>query len=209
MRLHTDEQLLALTKSDLLDYYQKMKLKLPSDLSEDVLSETLKKYERTRTIGIWHDHSEILGHGYVLVTMKVYYDTAVFKTMDEIGANHQVGNIQAYVEEPEIHILGMASSSIDDQAALIGDRTTCIKQITTQFLTSQKITIKDKLMFFSADKPASQFERGTQIGGKYPCGSCGIHVLRMDDFTHCSLLKWRSLEELQSLVLKGRSIINY
>ena len=148
---------------------------------------------------MWHDHSAILGHGYVLVTVKVYY---VFKCVDEIEGN-RVRNIQVFIEEPEIHILGMASSSIEDQAALIGDRIACIQQMTEDIL-SGNIVIKDILMLFSADKPAAQFERGTQLGGNYPCGSCGAHVLRMDDFSHCCLLKWRSLEELQSLAVKGK-----
>lgn len=72
MYLHTDEQLLALNKSELMEVYTKRKLRLPSELSEEALRERLKEYERTRTIGLWHDHSSILGHGYVLVTMKVF-----------------------------------------------------------------------------------------------------------------------------------------
>lgn len=97
----------------------------------------------------------------------------------------------------------MLSSSIDDQAALIGDRVSCISQMNREVLTSQNIAVTDRLLFFSADKPAAQFERGTQIGGNYPCGSCGVHAQRMDDFSHSALLKWRSLEQLQSLALKG------
>ena len=58
-------------------------------------------------------------------------------------------------------------------------------------------------MFFSADKPAAQFERGTQRGGNYPCGSCGVHADSMDDFAHCSDLTWRSTQELQTVAVKG------
>lgn len=57
--------------------------------------------------------------------------------------------------------------------------------------------------FFYGDKPAAQFERGTQVGGHYPCGACGAHISRFDDFAHLSNLSWRSLQELQDLVTKG------
>ena len=33
------------------------------------------------------------------------------------------------------------------------------------------------------------------MGGHFPCGSCGVHVQRMDDFAHCSSATWRSLAE--------------
>ena len=204
MYLHTDEQLLALNKSELMDVYAKRKLRLPSEISEDALREKLKEYERTRTIGMWHDHSSILGHGYVLVTMKIFYDPAVFKEDEEVKTLTRVKNVQAYVEEPEIHILAMSSSSNEDQAALLEDRLACIKQMNTELLTKENIAIRDQLIFFNADKPAAQFERGTQQGGNYPCGSCGVHALRMDDFAHSSSLKWRSLDDLQTLVLKGK-----
>ena len=58
-------------------------------------------------------------------------------------------------------------------------------------------------MFFYGDKPAAQFERGTQMGGHYPCGSCGTHIRRVYDFAHSTTCKWRSLKDLQTLVTKG------
>ena len=85
----------------------------------------------------------------------------------------RVNNIQGFIEEPEIHIMGMSSSSIDDQAALIGDRVSCINLLNTEVLTSENIAITDRLLFFSADKPAVQFEQGTQVGAT-------IHVV----YTH-------------------------
>lgn len=90
-------------------------------------------------------------------------------------AKTRVQNVQAYVEEPEVHILAMSSSAIEDQAALVEDRLVCIKQMNIELLTNENIAIRDQLMFFNADKPAAQFERGTHQGGNYPCGSCSAH----------------------------------
>ena len=78
-----------------------------------------------------------------------------------------------------------------------------VNQFSEEIEASNEIKIRDRLMFFSADKPAAQFERGTQRGGNYPCGSCGVHVDSMDDFAYCSNLTWRSLQELQAIVVKG------
>lgn len=140
----------------------------------------------------------ILGKGYILLTAKILYDSAVFKSK---MANIQ--SVQAYIEEPDISIIAMSSSSIHDQAALISDRVSCIKDMSEVLYTSKGIPINDKLAFFYGDKPAAQFERGTQVGGHYPCGACGAHISRFDDFAHLSNLSWRSLQELQDLVTKG------
>lgn len=98
----------------------------------------------------------------------------------------------------------LKSSSINDQAALIADRVNCIREMNVELCTGNGISITDKLMFFYGDKPAAQFERGTQIGGHYPCGSCGAHVLRFDDFAHLTTCNWRSLQQLQTLVTEGQ-----
>ena len=78
-------------------------------------------------------------------------------------------DVQAYVEEPEICIITLSSSSIQDQTALITDR---IKDLSTPVYTATGVPLTDILKFFYGDKPAAQFERGAQVGGRYPHGSC-------------------------------------
>ena len=97
MHLQNDEEIAGLTKNCLLELYKKLNIHLPDDFSEENLRDTLKQYERTRNIAIWHDHSTILGKGYILLTAKVLYDPAIFQS-GKAGAQ----SIQAYVEEPEI-----------------------------------------------------------------------------------------------------------
>ena len=84
------------------------------------MREKIAKSERTRHIAMWHDHSTILGRGYVLVTIKLLYDHAVFKSDDTINQSQK--DLQAYIEEPEIHIIALSSSSVDDQTTLIDAR---------------------------------------------------------------------------------------
>ena len=152
------------------------------------------------------------------MTVKVYYDPAVFKTEAELKTQG-IHDVQAYIEEPEIYIIAMSSSSIENQAALISNRLSCISEMKETVSTKNNIAIKDRLMFFTGDKPASQFERGTQVGGNYPRGSGGSHVKRLDDFAYCSIAKMRSLQRIAvyccdryvpqtlCLIIKGSDIL--
>ena len=119
-------------------------------------------HKRNEHVHLWHDHSTILWHSYVLITVKVFYDTAVFKTESELQGYQSFQNLQSVIEEPEIHLLAMSSSCIEDQASLLQDRLNCIKELATCVCTSKGIPVTDRLVFFYADKPAAQFEQGTQ-----------------------------------------------
>ena len=59
-------------------------------------------------------------------------------------------------------------------------------------------------IFFIGDHPAQQFERGTQLGGTYKCGSCGCLDTRMNDFAFACRCDWWSLANLQALLLAGK-----
>ena len=168
MHLHSNEEIEQMDKHELEQLFEARNMQLPDIQSEDNLRMELIKNERTRTLGVWHDHSSILGHGYVLITIKVLYDRAVFKTENE---RRTVQNVQSVVEEPEIHLIAMSSSCID---ALIQER---LMELANCVHTSKGIPINDRLKFFYGDKPAAQFERGSQQGGHYPCGTCGSDAM--------------------------------
>ena len=82
---HSDEEIACFTKSHLLELYKQHHIQLLSNLSEETLQSTLKQYDRTRSIALWHDHSTILGRGYILLTVKVLYGPAVFNS----SSNHK------------------------------------------------------------------------------------------------------------------------
>ena len=90
------------------------------------------------------------------MTAKILYDTAVFKPDAKIPTTSQVKNIQAFVEEPEVHILAMSSSSTEDQVGLITDRLTCIQTTHSPLTCSNGVQVQDQLMFFYGDKPAME-----------------------------------------------------
>ena len=96
-----------MTTQELLQYHHDLHIKLPDEMSDDNLKAKLVQCESTRSWAVWHDHSTICGRGYILVTCNIVYDTAVFKKDDEIQQGLDT-NIQAYIEEPEIHIIAFS-----------------------------------------------------------------------------------------------------
>ena len=65
-----------------------------------------------------------------------------------------------------------------------------VSTLSDNIAASNGVEILDKLRFFVRDHPAKQFERGTQQGGTYKCGGCGVRESMMDDLAHT--LQWRS-----------------
>ncbi len=103
-----------------------------------------------------------------------------------------------------IYMIAPSSSSPIDQLALIGDRTECLQELSEGLQATNGVPITDTMRFFCGDKPAQQFERGTQIGGNYKCGGCGCKDTMMQDLAHALQCQSRSLADLQSLVLGGK-----
>ena len=101
-------------------------------------------------------------------------------------------------------MISCSSSSLSDQLATIGDRLDCLFDLNESITSSNGVPIHDKLKFFVGDHPAQSFERGSQMGGNYRCGSCGYKSNRGDDLAHVFSLQWRSLVDLQKLVILGR-----
>ena len=68
---------------------------------------------------------------------------------------------------------------------------------------SEQTSTKEILLELDTLYQATYGHSFTQVGGHYPCGACGAHVSRFDDFAHLSNFSWRGLQELQALVTKG------
>ena len=73
-------------------------------------------------------------------------------------------------------------------------------------IASNGVPVTNIIRFFvgdhgSRDHPAKQFERGTQCGGVYKCGSCGCQSSPMNDQAHALQCSTHSLTELQALAI--------
>ena len=113
-------------------------------------------------------------------------------------------NVQAEVEQPEIHLLALCSSSVEDQTRLIGERLSCLLELSEPVKTDTGIEFTDTLRFFTGDHPATQFEQGSKQGGTYKCGVCGCQEYLFDDQAHTLQHKWRSPQQLHTLAISGR-----
>ena len=89
-------------------------------------------------------------------------------------------------------MISPSSSSPSNQLALVGDRVECLQEMSSNIVASNGVVVHDKMRFFCGDKPAQQFERGTQVGGAYKCGECGCRDYMMQDIAHALHCKWRS-----------------
>lgn len=95
--------------------------------TQSKLQSAIKRFQRTRSLIMWHDHGTILGLGCIILTAHVVYDPAVFYTQTEFEARHgKCQSIQSIVEQPVIHLMGAGSSSVEDQLALLQERLDCL-----------------------------------------------------------------------------------
>ena len=115
---------------------------VPDNITTAELQLTLANYQRTRTLAIWHDHASILGSEYILVTVGVIFDSAVFMSEAEYQAKtgKSLNDIQQIIEEPYIHMIAACSSSAEDQAALIADHFECLSDFCKP-LTASRYTM--------------------------------------------------------------------
>ena len=204
MHLNTDEEIDAMSVEDLQVMMSKWNEDSPDCV--DKLRDRFKELQRTRTLALWHDHATLLGLGIVMVTVHVVYDQAVFYTQSE--CDRQSINLQSTIESPSIHMICVSSSSLEDQAAFLQDRINCLinclHSLSESIQASNGVLVTDMLRFFVGDHPAKQYERGTQQGGKYKCGGCGVHEVMMDDLAHTLQHSWRSLYDIQHIAIAGK-----
>lgn len=111
MRLLSDSDIEKLTTKEALEFLQVMRCDIPNVEDEDLR-------DRVR-----RNHGTVLGKGLIIITVHVVYNTAVYLTNGEFleKTGHPSINVQTLVEQPEVHMMAMGSSSIEVQAALITD----------------------------------------------------------------------------------------
>ena len=197
MHLYSDSKIKGMGIDELQSAIKVFRPHFDATVSIEELKAMLKTAQRTRTLAFWHDHATILGHGYILMTVHVIYDAAVFM-------QDKAHNIQTIVEEPYIYLFALNSSTIEDQAGLIADRVECLSGLNDPLIASNGVPVHDVIRFFVGDHPAQQFEGGTQVGGIYKCGACGCKDKLMDDQAHSLNCKTRSLTDLHALAIGGK-----
>ena len=92
----------------------------------------------------WHDGSTIGGHGYIVITISVMFDVAVFFSDEEYFLKYGENVcVQSIVEKPSLYIIGRSPSN--DQQLLYSD----ISLLRENLETSDGIPIRDKMRIFN------------------------------------------------------------
>lgn len=206
MRLTPTRILNSMTTAELTERLKALHYSTCSTMTREQLCQLLVCCERTQSLALWHDHATILKTGYIMLIIHVMYDPLVFYTDVEYhqkNPNNPTVSVQSQVEQPEIYLLSAGTSTVEDQAALIGDRFDCLSDLSAPIETNDGIQITDRIRFFTGDHPAAQFEQGTKQGGTYKCGACRCKESMFDDQAHSLTFRWRSLEQLQSIATAG------
>ena len=140
MRLHTDHDLAQMGSDELLAILRASNYPLKERegaFSRDDMQKIIANQQRQRSLAVWHDHAAILNNGLIMITVHVLYDKAVFLTNEEYySKSGKRVNVQCHVEQPEMYMLVLGSSSVEDQAAVIPDRVECLSELSTPISTT-------------------------------------------------------------------------
>ena len=156
IRAYTDEYYDAMTREAIMKRLTQLgesaKVSEAAELNDT--KEYLKGIERIRHLMIWADNSTLLNHGYLLMTVNVLYDEAVFftnKEMEEEGKG--TIDVQSLVEKPQVYILAQCGSSEAEQLAYINTRKICLEGLNNKITTSGGIKMTDVMRLFHGDGP--------------------------------------------------------
>ncbi len=169
VRDHSDAHYEAMTNQDLIKRLQELReYKEPSEATREELVESLKYWERTRHLIFWSDHSSIMNHGHILLTVNCIYDPAFYLTSAELNGL----DVQELVEKPQIYLLARCRDTIEDQLLYSETRLEDLQQLDIEIFSSHSVPVKDICRMFHGDHPAQEVECGEQNGGHYGCCGC-------------------------------------
>ena len=205
VRAYTESEIHDMTMEQTQQIIKNMKITLPTCCSIEEMKCIIHSATTKRYLKLWHDHSEIAGHGHLLCTVTCIYDPGFFYTSAEMKQKGITIDVEQIVEAPEIYILARSSSSIEDETKFNQARFDDLPNISTPISTLKGVEVTDILRYFHADGPARQFECGNNIGGYYPCSGCGALSTMFDDIAYSYRTKLLTIEERQSFILKGEA----
>ena len=205
VRAYTESEIHDMTMEQTQQIIKNMKITLPTCCSIEKMKCIIHSVTKKRYLKLWHDHSEIAGHGHLLCTATCIYDPAFFYTSAEMKQRDITIDVEQIVEAPEIYILARSLSSIEDETKFNQARFDDLPNISTPISTLKGVEVTDTLRYFHADGPARQFECGNNIGGYYPCSGCGALSTMFDDIAYSYRTELLTIEERQSFILKGEA----
>ena len=81
-------------------------------MTREEVANLLKHWERTRHLMFRSNHSSIMSHGHILLTVTAIYDPAFYYTPEKLGGR----NVQDLMEKPQIYLLAYSwQRHLEDQ----------------------------------------------------------------------------------------------
>ena len=170
-----------------------------SEMSRQELVQLLQHWERTRHLIFWSDHSSIMNHGHIPLTVNAIYDPAFYFTSEEPGGK----DVQEMVGKPQMYLMARCRDTLEEQLLYSDTRLEDIQQLALEIISSYKVPIQDICRMFHGDHPSREVESGEQIGGNYGCCGCtGASVQYID---HVASLRAPqiTLDERRKKVIAG------
>ena len=128
----------------------------------------LKHWKRTRHLMFWSDHSSVMNHGHIHLTVNAIYDPAFYYTSQELGGK----DVQEMVEKTLIYLIARCRDTIEDQLLYSDTRLEDIQQLTTKITSSHNVFINKICRVFHGDHPSQEVENGEQLGRNFGCCGC-------------------------------------
>lgn len=115
LRMFTDQHYESLTTEQIQERYRRIGEQLNLNETTHEVLNNLKTFERTRSLKMWHDHSDVLNHTYISFMVSYMYDIANFVTNEEYKLKHPQTrdvDVQSIVERPQLYILGQSGTNL-------------------------------------------------------------------------------------------------
>ena len=176
------------------------------ELSKDHLSLGLMRDSTLikRYLSVWADHSTLLSHGYLLLTVNPLWTPTCYFTDDEVLARTgKKMNVQEVVEKPRLYIFAKSQDSILEKLSYVETRAEDIRELEWPTTNNDQI-IHDHLRLFKGDHPEIQFEAGNSQGGTYKC-LCGLEKSKFNDLEATLRSQIIDLDARRKIVTAGPS----
>ena len=174
VREHSEEYFQDMSPEEVIDKLRNLgEYNDDEELTINEMKEKLISLTRKRHLIVWADHSSLMNHGHILLTVNCLYDPAFFYTAEEIKSRTRKDlDPESIVQEPHVYILARCRDTVVDQLCYIDGRVEDLAQLADKITSSQNVNITDKMRFFHGDHPAQAVEIGQQEGGQFPCSYC-------------------------------------
>ena len=153
-----------------------------NDLNEEHSRQGLMRKDAVihRYLSVWADHSTLLSHGYLVLTVQPIWSPTTYltdKEFFEITGKHI--NVQEVVEKPRLYIFAKSQDSILEKLGYVQTRVEDVKELKWPTIFNDQVVF-DHLRMFKGDHPEIQYEAGNSQGGHFPC-LCGLEKSKFND----------------------------